>query len=469
MFSRKKLKEKYSIFVSKYPGRAVLMAIVAFNILFILLSAAIISSFALDGTEHMSFLRAAFCTIMMILDAGCIQFVVEDIGVSGIAITVICIIIVLLGMIVFTGAIIGYITNYISDFIANANAGNRKLNVSEHVVILNWNTRASEIINDLMYCDEKRVVVVLTKSRKAEIEQEIYERLTDTVNRENAALKDQKKRFARDYHEKITVIVKEGDVFSSKQLQDISLDQARTVIILGDEQLDDTCGFKQYEKRNDLTKGNTQTVKTLMQVADITASATSFDDQKVIVEITDNWTWDIVSRIKDYKQIKGKCNIIPVRVNKVLGQLLSQFSIMPELNIVYKELLSNKGVAFYYEEFPKTEEDQIAEFLYHHNKVIPLEITENDGKTLLYYAAIHENDLPSEGYDQTSVTVDYNHAYKMDHKHVIILGHNSKIEDIMDGFMAFRTEWADDSEEGVLDVVVIDDENSLERMDHYKR
>jgi hypothetical protein len=58
-----------------------------------MIASAIISSLSLSGTESMNFLEAAFCTITMILDVGCIQFVVADIGESGVAITVFCVVI----------------------------------------------------------------------------------------------------------------------------------------------------------------------------------------------------------------------------------------------------------------------------------------------------------------------------------------------------------------------------------------
>ena len=166
----------------------VLASILIFNLVFFFLSAGVISALSLQGTEQMSFIEAAFCTVTMILDAGCIQFVVADIGQSGVVISIVCLCVIIIGMISFTGAVIGYVTNYISHFIEHSNAGKRKLYISGHVVILNWNTRASEIVNDLLYCEERQKVVILVNSRKNEIEQEIEERLTDTINRENRNL-----------------------------------------------------------------------------------------------------------------------------------------------------------------------------------------------------------------------------------------------------------------------------------------
>ena len=110
----KKLKQWFSIQVVKNPRNMVLGAILLFNVIFVVLSALIISALSLDGTENMSFLEAAFCTITMILDAGCISYVIADIGHSGVIITIVCLLVVFTGMISFTGAVFGYVTNYIS-------------------------------------------------------------------------------------------------------------------------------------------------------------------------------------------------------------------------------------------------------------------------------------------------------------------------------------------------------------------
>ena len=70
-----KIKEKFSVLVSKSPEKVILAFILLINVILWVLSAAIISSLSLTGTESMGFWEAALYTIMMILDAGCISFV----------------------------------------------------------------------------------------------------------------------------------------------------------------------------------------------------------------------------------------------------------------------------------------------------------------------------------------------------------------------------------------------------------
>lgn len=476
----KKLKQWFSIQVVKNPRNMVLGAILLFNVIFVVLSALIISALSLDGTENMSFLEAAFCTITMILDAGCISYVIADIGHSGVIITIVCLIVVFTGMISFTGAVIGYVTNYISSFIENANSGKRKLHLSNHFVLINWNSRASEIVNDMLYSETEQKVVVLVPDRKEEIEKEIEERLSETIVRENKAIE---KKFAHlpffarklairknRFKKKVTVIIKEGDIFSSKQLRDISLDMARSIIILEGDFNNSTCKYESAERRNELGKGNALTIKTLMQVADITAAETSLDDQRIIVEITDLWTLDIVNKIIEAKQVDGKCNIIPVRINQVLGQILSQFCIMPELNAVYSELFSNKGSEFYSEKTQEyTEEIPFIEgYLKEHNHALPITIREENGNHFAYYLGENNKDLHRKTHVKTTdYAISLKKNYWLEKRNVIILGHNSKSKFIMAGFQAFSNEWKRGNEE-IVDILVVDNKENLEKANYYK-
>lgn len=476
-----KIREWINIQSIKNPRRVVLVAILLFNIFFILLASIVISSLSLSGTEEMSLFEAAFCTISMILDAGCIQYVVADIGTSGVIIVLICLLIVLVGMISFTGAVIGYTTNYISSFIDNANSGKRKLKLSGHSIILNWNSRASEIINDMLYCDSQMKVAVLVNSRKDEIEKEINERMADTIARENKIIYEKSEnmpffqrlsyRKRNSFKKNVTVIIREGDVFSAKQLHDISLETANMIIVLGNDINNSVCKFEQEKRLSNNTKGNSQTIKTLMQVADITAAEYSNDNQKIIVEITDDWTESLVERIIMRKQVSGKCNIVPVRVNKVLGHILSQFSLMPELNMAYRELFSNKGATFYaVEEKWEDEIKYIEEYLQRNNTALPLTFMKEKDRNYAFFSSDHLKDIHKKGNIQKSdYKVALNKDYWIERKNVVILGHNSRCTDIMRGFMAFRNEWqyADKSRE-ILRIVVIDTIDNLEKMNFYK-
>lgn len=475
----KKIRENISVFTVKNPSLTILIAILVLNFILLAAAAAIISWLSPKSLEYTGFWPSVFYTISMILDAGCIGYVIEDIGETGVALIIVCIVTVLIGMITFTGAVVGYVTNYISSFIENSKSGNRALKVSGHTVILNWNSRASEIVNDLLYTGRHETVVVLASQDPKGIEQEINERLSATIKNEQLTVKSECAelsgirrvfyRMKKRPKNNVTVIVREGETYSTKQLNDISISQASSVILLTKEYQNEICQYGNHERREILEKGNANTIKTLVQVAEMTSSENSADHQTIIVEVEDNWTAKLVERIILHKEKLAKCHIVPVYVNKVLGQILSQFSIMPELNTVYSELFSNRGAEFFFA--PQVSEDDVTnatwQYMQTHRRAVPLTVMQTASGNNAFYVANSDDDCECASEPTTStLTVKVNDSYHMLPRNIVIIGHNSKCQDIMNGFSAFRGEHKLQNAE-ILNITVIDDAKSLERLDYY--
>ncbi len=481
----KKLKELFSIMIAKQPARFVLLAIILLNAAFFVLAALVISYLSPVSNEF-GFWESLYRTITMVLDAGFISEVVTNVSDTHLITIFICLAVVIIGMVMFTGAVIGYLTNFISSFIEHANLGQRRLTISEHTVILNWNNRASEILNDLMFSDKPEKIVVLTSSRTDEIRAEIHDRLADTIIKENNELIADKEeqlgrrltrweryRLIRRYglKNRLTWFVRQGDTFSSKHLSDISLENAKSIVILGRDDQNSICRYERIEAGE--RRGNTMTVKTLVQVAEIADSERSRNDQMIVVEVDDVWTMQLVNMVvAEKRKNKSKCHIVPVAVNRILGQMLAQFCIMPELNQVYRTLFSNKGSAFYtaLDAMPPDEDAFIAQKIATMKKTIPLtHMTDREGISHFFYVAEKSND-----YGQTvdkspcPVSLAVNPNFHMPHQNVIILGHNSKSHFIMNGFNAFRAEWNGECDGEIMDILVIDDAKGLEQENYYR-
>ncbi len=478
---RKKWKEWIRVFIVKKPARAILIAILILNVVLFGLAAMIISALAPTSIEHRGFWASLYYTMSMILDAGCIQYVIEDIGEASVALIIVCMATVLLGMITFTGAVIGYVTNTISNFIENSKSGMRALKISDHTIILNWNSRASEIVNDLLYTQQREVIVVLVSDNADDVELEIEERIGATLKAEMKKIVDEsagmpffkriqykRKHYVRN---RLKIIVREGETYSTKQLNDISISQAKTVILLTKDVQNSLCQYGNMERRESLEKGNANTIKTLVQVAQMTADESSADNQIIIVEVEDDWTAKLVNKIIEHKKNKQKCTIVPVMVNKVLGQILSQFSIMPELNTVYSELFSNRGAEFFFLPYPQQKDidSDMKDFMSTRYDAIPLNVLETDSGTHAYFVANNQDDceIQHEAY-HSDFKVTVNHNYQLAPRNIVIIGHNSKSRDIMNGFNAFRSEHNKIEGEEILNITVIDDQKSLEKNDYYK-
>ncbi len=447
-----KIREKINIYMVKQPHKVVLMFILLLNILLFTASAFVISVLAPDDIQG-GFWASVFYTISMILDAGCVQYVVADIGSASVTLIIVCLVTVLIGMVTFSGAVIGYITNYISSFIEKANEGQHALKISNHTVILNWNNRAAEIIHDLLFTEKKEVIVVLVSEGRDEVEQKIRDRLAETIKK-NPAL-------AR----KNTIIVREGDTYSTEQLHSISVSKAKTIILLNQDNA--------HRTEEASGKGNANTIKTLIQVAEMTSAEDSVDNQNIIVEVEDDWTRELCEKIIGHKEKLSKCHIIAVPVNQILGRILSQFSIMPELNLVYGSLFSNEGAEFFCRECePIPDETKyISEFLSTHSAALPIGgMNTKKGWNEFFVADSREDVDVMESVPAGTLNVKLNQNYWIEQKNVVILGHNSKSHQIIEGFNSFRNEWNRKDETGekeILNVIVIDDKENLEKNHYY--
>ena len=458
----KKIKEQLSLYSLKNPRAVILTNIIIFNALILFLNSFIIFLLLRKSAVGIGFWKVLYFTVGMILDAGMIENIV-DLSESSLILVTICLITIIIGSVTFTGAVIGYVTNYISGFVDGANVNNRPLVASNHTVILNWNSRASEIINDMLYTQKTETIVVMVNDNAEKVRNEINDRIYLTLRTE------------KHLKNKLSVIVKEGSTYSIKQLQDISLEKAKTVIILGDDDADSYCKYEEVEKES--KNGNANTIKTLVQVSQITSSETSADNQRIIVETDDLWTGNLVDKIISHKEVLEKCNIVPVSVNVILGQLLSQFCIFPELNMVYSNLFSNKGAEFFC--IPKDdlrtsgdEEDDLKQMLDWNENIIPLAFLESKTGYNFYYMAEDEKDYYRTGNGNEEgagkIKVQINPNYGKGKKNIIILGHNTKIKDIMNGFNSFRDEWKSEDGSEILNILIIDEEKNLEKNNYYK-
>ena len=444
----KKIREWLSIKVVKSPRSIVLLGVLVANTAFIGVAALVLSWLSPQTIEGSSFADSMFNTIIMYLGIGGIDTVIEDISQADMLLVLSCIIIVIIGLVFFTYVLIGYMSEFISNFIENADSSSKKLYISNHTIILNWNTRAVEIINDLLYKEEKEKIVVLTSKGKDDVVREIDERIANTTEKENI-------------DNKLTIIVREGNTYSTKQLEDISIEQAKSIIILSDGE--------------DKTEIDNHTIKTLIQVSQIIEREDTVNNNRIIVEVEGDQTLALVEKIIKYKKRNGKCNIVPVAVNQILGYIFSQFSIMPELNMVYSTLFSFKGAEFY--TWPAdassiSEKQFVSEFLENNLEAVPLTIMKGDNEEINCYC-MAENDQGRRSSKPVEINSSYrvliNPYYEIDEKHIIILGHNSKSIAMMEGFEAFNKEWKKNDGSDVLNITIIDDEANLLEQSYYNQ
>ena len=317
-------------------------------------------------------------------------------------IRIMSIVVILISMITFSGGIIGYVASLFSSIIENARKGKGKLYIYDHILILNWNQKALELIADYRHDEKVTHIVVLSNHDKEIIEKDIARKLY--------GLKDKKK---------INIIIRQGEVFSKSDLMDVCIEQAKAIIILSDDSI---------EKSQDDAHVDIHAIKTLMLVANLNLKK----DPTIIVEVKEHKSISLIrDKIGHQKQLSDQ--IIPILPDELMGRLIAQTIMMPELSLVYQELFSFHGAEFYSIDHMKAD-DYIKEYQYG----IPIY---NIGNTLFIMAEsesrlFSRRNQPLSEYQKLLIRDEERYHEQI----ILIFGTNNKLKYILESIDLYNKE-----------------------------
>ncbi len=391
----KKLKKWMSIKKDQNARLLILVSIVLFNIMLWFVSS--IVAYIIAPNQYSNIAKALWESgITWMLEPG-----FYDPSVS-IGIRIISIVVILTSMITFSGGIIGYVASLFSSIIDNAKEGRNKLYIYDHILILNWNPKALELIADYRFDEETTDIVVLSNQEKEWVEQEIARKLYDLKHKR-----------------KINVIVRQGEVFSKSDLMNVCIENSKTIIILSDEQI---------EQNHDINYVDIHAMKTLMLVSNLDLK----NNQTIIVEVKQQKTISLIKeRIGKEKSISER--IIPILPDELMGRLIAQTILMPHLSKVYHELFSFEGAEFY-----TLEGINALEYMENFPYGIPIYnlgdtlyvLTENQSKLFV------KRDVPLYEFDQLKIK-NYDRYHE---KTLLVFGSNHKLEYILDSIKLYQRE-----------------------------
>lgn len=459
------LRQSISILSAKRPSETVLLAIFLLNIVFFLVATLVIYFLSPVDIQNQGLAATLFYTISMVLDAGCISYIVADANQAGAILVVFCLLVVLVGMVFFTGSIIGYVTNVISSFVEKADKGNHPLVIRNHTVILGWSPRACGIITNAAFEEDKQVMVVLSERETDEVEEEI-ESLLDSVIEEDIRSSEEKNIEPTAKRSNVLYVVRQGDMCSPVQLRNICIDKAKTVYLMNPDE--------DNQEEGSSEEGDARLIKTLVQVADMTNAGDSADTQRVVAEVEDRWTNKIAKQIVAQKRKAGKSDMVVVSSYSLLGALIAQFAVCPELNVVYDELFSSQGDHFVTKKTAFTADKEgenafIETVLTKNHKSLPLAVINTEYGTREYYLAkSSKNTEDRSGKACKKVECKINPRSGMEQRKIIVVGSNRHTYSIMEALSAFQREWEKLTDHNPLDVTVIDDAQSLANLNHYR-
>ena len=309
---------------------------------------------------------------------------------------VLAIIIVILGMILFSGAIIATVTTALRTFIDKKSKAKGKIIVNNHFVILNWNSKVPEMIYNLMLKGFKKNIVILSDRNKEYIEAELKSLfLTNEV------------------HEKIkaNLIIKEGDSLLRGNLEDISIEEASQICVMAREDMIDV-------DDDNIINSDLLNLKIVLKLGSFKLK----DGCQIVVETQSDETRAQIEGLSHKITSLKKLNITPISFNKKIGQIIAQSLVMPHMSNLYSELFSFEGSEFYSVE----SSEEIEGFLKTHNNSIPVY---KEDKNLFVLAADEKNlddKRPSEY--MTDRKMEVNIIKGSAQISIFIIGENSKTE-----------------------------------------
>lgn len=396
--------------LNKRTNVFIALALAVFILLTILIGGILMNLFAGGGLGAMK--DSVYQAMLMIIDPG---FLAVD---SGFIVGTISLLVVIVGMIVFLGGSIGYISTVLSNYMDSVKGGSKNVYLYDHMLILNWNSRAIDIYTEECYKGENKNILILVSEGRDEV--------ADQIRRKRLQIKKE----GGNCHP-VNCFVREGDLFSRHELLDAGVERASSIIILDDEN----------SGKGEGALASMIPIKILMLISKMKLD----NQQTIIVESADEWTGSLIEDI----QAESDDEIVAVSTNQILGKMLAQISIMPELNHIYGELMSHKGNEFYSlpTEYPADDKySGIEAFMDTHAHGIPLNIMEVDGESRLFVMGENQERVKQDGAGKPKpVELSVNRHYTQSRRNIVIIGKNSKQNYIYDCYQEYVTEHGEET------------------------
>lgn len=302
---RQRLRYRFDLALSRGPS-VVIGWLGLTTLAIIALGAVVVALFSMKGVNGdregtLSFPEALWQAMLRIVDAG--TFAAD----AGWGTRLLGLLITLCGIFI-AGSLIGLIASGLDQRIDELRRGRSDVIEADHSLILGWSSRVPAIVSELVIANESRkraAVVILASADKTEMEEAL-----------RAAIPDM--RTTR-------VVCRSGEPWMPRNLEMVNLAGARSVVVIGDGDGDDS-----------------HTVKVLLAVR-----ATVGDGgPNVVAEVNESETGSSLQSLLGER-------LVTVSSDDVVAELTAQACRQRGLSSVFRELLDFDGDEIYFDEFPE--------------------------------------------------------------------------------------------------------------------
>jgi hypothetical protein len=334
---------------------------------------------------------------------------------------ILAVLVLITGLVLFSGTIIALTTNQIKEYIQKKNSGSGKILLDYQIVVLNWNSKVAELVSDLIYVESSEVtIVILANIDKAYAEKQIQSSIKNRTSNNDLL--------------KINVLVKNGDPLSIQDLNDVSIEHARAILIMNPDE--------HQLISEGMSKSDLYVIKNILTLGPIQFKY----DPPIVVEIKYMETKDKILTLSKAVKSLDEHNIMPICFDKRLGQIIAQTLIEPRIKDVYSSLFSFEGSEIY-----ALDNVTIDTCLKEYSHAIPL--ANIDSKLFV----LSPNNKIKNKKSLNDLSPIILKTKKIDESHQIeiyIVGKNNKLSFILDSFnqyekihkSKFSAKWINDSE-----------------------
>ena len=356
---KKRQPSRLKLFYYSHPYFVIFNVLIIYNVILIAL-AALLMTYLMQGIESEGYLWTFNLDSYFKNLEYCVVFTMNNGGIyneAPISVIILKIVLSVLQMITFTGALIGLATSILQSMFDHRIHNVGKIKIKHHYVILEWSAVGPNLVRELSFMRGNKTIVILSQQNRDEIQEEIDDLFLETGT-------DKKH---------LKIFVKNGNPSSRKALKEINIDKAESIAILG------ASSWLNASEQNDSIS-----FKILMTVISLTKNANiviETDDQEVTKNIHD--LMEASNELKD-------AHISLFSRNTIVGHVLAKTAINADYPNLYYSLLSFRNVSFYAIDKPLEVEEALGKY---GNCLPSFRYKCNDDKEYLFVNAEKESDI----------------------------------------------------------------------------
>ena len=425
---RRKQPNRLKLFYYSHPYFVIFNILIIYNLILIAL-AALVMTYLMNGiTRDGISMSVDWDSYLKNLEY-CAVFTMNTGGIYDAApnsVIVLKIIVSVLQMITFTGALIGLATSILQAMFDKRIHNIGKIKIKHHFVILEWSAVGPNLVRELSFMKGNKTVVILSELNRDDIQEEI-----DNLFLETGTSKKHLK-----------VFVKQGNPSSRKALKQINIDKAASIAILG------ASSWLNTTKQTDSTS-----FKILMSVMSITKEA------NIVIETDDP---EVTKNIHDLMKASSdlsKANISIFSRNTIVGHVLAKSALNANYADLYYSLLSFQGGSFFTLDKPYSVEEALVRY----NRCLPTlryRINDNEDKDLLFVNAVKESRIRRTLFKKKrAISAPFKKNLLKDTFNLYVIGENDRSDAIQESVIRHNA-----LDEGRVDLKILPIDADIEEL-----